>query len=217
MNTPPALPACPTDNKIKKRKSILTPRPLPRSKIPKNRFEARAASKVAKIVETVDLLSQCNSGINVLQDITFMPTNTAVQQPQTETTSIDELPNNTEELIPLTQSVIDTIFENTETSNALEAFMVSLDAADGRPPSPDIFQEPQDQFKVDTLNFIQEKIALLQTRINISEDDIKGLKAEESILNRKLYETRSILQKKERYLIESENNLKKFEVFRDAL
>ena len=83
--------------------------------------------------------------------------------------------------------------------------------------SPDIFAESEDQFKTDTIMFLQEKVALLQTRITISESDIKVLKTEESSLNRKLHETRSMLQKKERYVSELETTLKKFEVFRDAL
>lgn len=214
-----AMPVAPSMNeKAQKRKRNLIPLPLPPSKTPKNRVQARVASNAAQVLETVDLLSQSNNNIKILQDITFMPNNNAVQRIEGEARRADELHSETDVLMPSTQTVVNTIFEDAETKSAIDALIASLDRVeDESRTSPDIFAESEDQFKTDTIMFLQEKVALLQTRINISENDIKLLKSEESILNRKLHETRSMLQKKERSLAELENTLKKFEVFRDAL
>lgn len=215
MPTASSMPAASSTNE-KKRKRNLIPLPLPPSKTPKSRVQARVASNAAQVLETVDLLSQSNNNIKILQDITFRPNNIAVNE--SEARRADELHSETDVLMPSTQTVVNTIFEDAETTSAIEALIASLDRVeDASRTSPDIFAESEDQFKTDTIMFLQEKVALLQTRINISENDIKLLKSEESILNRKLHETRSMLGKKERYLAELENTLKKFEVFRDAL
>lgn len=206
----------------KRRKRNLVPKPLPATRTPKNRIQARSVGKCAKVFETVDLLSQQANNINILQDITFKPNHhlhseTTEQQLQVAATSGSVQDDILE--FPLTQNVINTVFEGNETDNAIEALMASLDASVGnqRPMSPDIFHEADDFYKTDTIEFIDEKIALLKTKISIKTEDFENFKIEESALQKKLDECRQMQKKTESDLHELNHNLTKFEAFRDVL
>lgn len=192
----------------------MVPKPLPATRIPKNRIQARSVGKSAKVFETVDLLSQQANNINIIQDITFRPNNLETTEQQLQGVQGEEIVP-----FPLTQNIINTVFEGSETDNAIEALMASLDESvrNQRPISPDIFQEADDLYKTDTIEFIEEKIALLKTKILIKTEDFDKFKIEESTLQKKLEESRRLLQKTEGDLHELDRNLKKFEAFRDTL
>lgn len=218
MNTPAFTS---TSVEGKRRKRNLVPKPLPATRTPKNRIQARSVGKCAKVFETVDLLSQ-QANINILQDITFkpnhhLPSEATEQQLQVAATSGRVQDDILE--FPLTQNVIETVFEGNETDSAIEALMASLDASVGnqRPNSPDIFQEAEDFYKTDTIEFIDEKIALLKTKILIKTEDLDKFKMEESALQKKLDECRQMQKKTESDLHELNHNLTKFETFRDVL
>lgn len=221
MNGKPALCA-PSSTNVdgRKRKRNLFPKPLAPSVDSKNRSQARVASKAARVYETVDLLSQQNK-VNLLQDVTIKPANTLLsgndaQQYQ----DVAIAPNILEGLIPITsQQVINTIFDDQETDNAIEALMATLDKTEKRlrSVSPDIFEESEDVYKTDTICFINEKIALLKTKIEASKKDIQEFKTEKTTLYKKLEDTQFKLKSSEMKLLSFEEYLKKFETFRDVL
>lgn len=192
----------------------MVPKPLPATRIPKNRIQARSVGKSAKVFETVDLLSQQANNINIIQDITFRPNNPETMEQQLQSVQGEEIV-----AFPLTQNIINTVFEGSETDDAIEAIMASLEATVGsqRPVSPDIFAEPEHLYRTDTIDFINEKIALMKTKIDIKLKDFEKFKIEESTFLKKLEESRRLLQKTEGDLHELDRNLKKFEAFRDIL
>lgn len=173
-----------TSGKLKKSKLI--PKPLPPNKTPKSRKQARVASKAARAYETVDLLTQQNTKVNLLNNITLRPVtpnpiDSGVQQLQVEVaTGADDFSD-----YPLTQNVINTVFIDNETNDALEALMATFDENQYRVASPDIFEEDEHAYEGDTIGFMDEKIALLQTKIEILKADDQKLLDEEQLLQKK--------------------------------
>lgn len=220
----PALPAV-SSSKVEgtKRKRNLIPKPLPGSKLPKNRNQARAASKTARVFETVDLLSQQQSDrVNIMQDVTFRPNNqlsnkASVQEPQAVSINATDFTDNIQNFLPLTQTIIDTVFEDRETDDAIQAFMDTLEENQSRPISPDIFEEGQDAYKVDTINFMDEKIALIETKIEIRNKDIEKLKKDINNLSMKLEAAETELKSNENIVNNLNLNLAHFKSFRAGL
>lgn len=220
----PGVPALPsTSAHSRKRKQDLIPKPLKPTKLMKNRSQTRAVGNSAQVFETIDLLSQQSENVNIIQDITFKPNNTFpsesnVQQGQCVAITTHEFSDNPESFVTLSQGVINTIFEDQETDNAIEAFMATLDKSEkDRLTSPGIFEESEDTYKTDTICFIDEKIALLKTKIEIAKKDVDELRTEKNSLYKKLKETNLKLKTVENKTLNFEENLKKFESFREVL
>lgn len=213
-----------TSGDVRKRRKLI-PKPLPATKIPKSRKEARAAGKVAKMFETVDLLIK-KGPVNVLQDVTIRPNHhhltAADVQPQTVKMVIDNF-STIHTIMPSTQDVIDTVFGEKETNDAIEAIMSSFENKDlmrenhCKPISPDIFEIDENTYELDTISFMDEKIALLQTKLEILTTEGQQLSDEETLLLGRLTEIRLKINSNKDKVFKIQNNLEKYESFRKIL
>lgn len=200
------------DNQQRKR---LIPKPLPPARPSKSRRQARVAGEVAQVFETVDLLSQ-NGPVNVLHDITIRPNN-----PQL--TAVDVQPNMSNIRLPSTQEVIDTVFTDKETDDAIDAFLTSIEDQDlirdnqQRPISPDIFQVDENAYELDTMTFMDEKIALLQTKLKILATEGQQLSDDEFTLLGRLNEIKLNININKDKVHKIKNNLEKYKTFRKTL
>lgn len=198
------------DNQQRKR---LIPKPLPPARPSKSRRQARVAGEVARVFETVDLLSQ-NGPVNVLHDITIRPNN-----PQL--TAVDVQHNISNIRLPSTQEVVDTVFTDKETDDAIDAFLTSIEDQDlinqHRPISPDIFEVDENAYEIDTMTFMDEKIALLQTKLKILATEGQQLADDEFTLLGRLNEIKLNININKDKVLKIKNNLDKYETFRKTL
>lgn len=201
-----------------KRKRGMLPKPLPQTKRSKNRVQARSVAKQARVFETVDLVEACQN-VNLLQNVTILHDSNSINttfDPNHEMISpYEALDVN---LLPNTQNVIDTVFEDKETDDAIEAFMVALnESTQCRATSPDIFEEDAEYYKTDTICFMEEKIALIETKIEVIDNETQKLTEKESELLKTLCEIKSKLNSHDSNRTNLKSNLEKFKSFRNAL
>lgn len=214
------------DTEPKKRKRGLAPKPLHAPTTGKNRLQARAAAKRAQIFDTVDLIEN-SQNVNILHNFTIKPPTNTTGELNTSTVSntssrqdvgiLPHITSDSELLLPCTQSVIETVFDDRETDDAIEALITTLEENQCRTMSPDIFQEAEDAYENDTFCFISEKIALMKTKIEMLEKDNKKLKSEEDGLLRRLNQIQSEHANHEKSLVKLKDNLEKFESFINVL
>lgn len=202
-----------SNNDSGKRKRGVLPKPLSPSKISKSRSQARVVAKQAQIFDTVDLVA-ASQNVNVLQNITIK---TAENKPDVPNQVVAVEPSVAIDFLP-SQAYVETIFNDAETDDAIDAFMAQLDSEHRRrTASPDLFEEDEDAYRNDTVTFMEEKIALIKTKIEILSADRQKLQDEQNSLLVKLDKVTIDLGTAEKSISKLEINLEKFNSFRNVL